>query len=299
LSALGVTLALQEPRRPLRVLGWRASFVAIVKQVVLEMIEDDCSDLAAKMAFYFLLAFFPFLIFLAAIVGFLPFTGLWDKLVGWMMLYLPADVRRSMLATILGLTTGRTGFLSFGVLGTAWTASSGFVALMESLSVAYGVRETRGYWKRRALGLMMLIIVSFFFITSFALMAGGHWIGKEIDARVNYGPAFLVLWEIARWVVTLALLNLGVVLIDYVLPNVKRRWRWLTPGSAIVAIILMVATLGFNFYMRHFSVYHQAYNALLGFIVLTLWIYLTSFVLLIGAEVNSVLEGMRRPRAQE
>jgi uncharacterized BrkB/YihY/UPF0761 family membrane protein len=106
LSALGVTLALQEPRRPLRVLGWRASFVAIVKQVVLEMIEDDCSDLAAKMAFYFLLAFFPFLIFLAAIVGFLPFTGLWDKLVGWMMLYLPADVRRSMLATILGLTRG-------------------------------------------------------------------------------------------------------------------------------------------------------------------------------------------------
>jgi membrane protein len=298
LSALGVTLAHQESHRRLQVLGWRGSFVALVKRIVQDMIDDDCSDLAAKMAFYFLLALFPFLIFLGAMVGFLPFTNLWDKVLGWMMLYLPADVRRSTLATILSLTTGRAGFLSFGLLGTIWTASSGFVALMESLSVAYGVQETRGYWKRRVLGLLMLVIVSFFFITSFALMAAGHWIGREIDSRVNYGPAFLVLWEIARWVVTLGLLNLGVSLIDYVLPNVKRRWRWLTPGSATVAITLVMVTVGFNFYMRHFSVYHKAYNALLGFIVLTLWIYLTSFVLLIGAEVNSVLEGMRHPKAQ-
>ena len=300
MSAAGVTLSGHQERRPWRALAWymrrRADFVALVAEIVQNIVDDDCSDLAAKMAFYFVLALFPFLIFLAAIVGFLPFTGLWDKVVTWMILYLPADLRRSMLETILGLTNGRTGFLSFGVLGTAWTVSSGFMAMMESLSVAYGVKETRGYWRRRMLGLAMLVIVSFFFITSFALMAAGHRLGTLIASQIHSGPRFLLYWEIARWSVTLLLLNLGICLIDYVLPNMKHRWRWITPGSAMVALSLAAVTLGFNFYMRHFSMYHRAYSALLGFIALMLWIYLTSFVLLVGAETNSVLEGIRRPR---
>ncbi len=300
MTAAGVTLVRHQERRPWRTLAGylrrRAAFVSLVTEIVWNIVDDDCSDLAAKMAFYFVLALFPFLIFLAALVGFLPFTGLWDKIVSWMILYLPADLRRSMLETILGLTNGRTGFLSFGVLGTAWTVSSGFMAMMESLSVAYGVKETRGYWWRRMLGLVMLVIVSFFFITSFALMAAGHHLGILVASQIHSGPRFLLYWEIARWSVTLLLLNLGICLIDYVLPNLRHRWRWVTPGSAMVTLSLAAVTLGFNFYMRHFSMYHRAYSALLGFIALMLWIYLTSFVLLVGAETNSVLEGIRRPR---
>ena len=301
MSAAGVTFARQKgSRRPWRSLAWylrgRAPFLTLLRQVTGGVVNDDCSDMAAKMAFYFILALFPFLIFLAAMVGFLPFTNLWDKVVSWMMLYLPTDLRRSVLVTILGLTKGRTGFLSFGVIGTAWTSSSGFVALMESLSVAYGVEDARGYWRKHALGLLMLVIVSFFFVTSFALMAAGHRIGNAIAVAIHSGPVFILCWEIARWMVTLLLLGLGVSLLDYILPNIRRKWRWMTPGSAIASVSLVVATLGFNFYVTHFGIYHRAYNALMGFIVLMLWIYIASFVLLIGAEINSVLEGLRQAR---
>lgn len=112
------------------------------------------------MSYYFVAALFPFFIFLAALIGFLPFTGFWDDIVNWIVRYLPPEAQSWVLLAVLGLTRGRMKFLSVGVLGTAWSASSGVTSLMESLNAAYEVRETRSYWKRRALAFLILLILS-------------------------------------------------------------------------------------------------------------------------------------------
>ncbi|MGB2890625.1 MAG: YihY/virulence factor BrkB family protein, partial [Candidatus Acidiferrales bacterium] len=279
---------------------WRlrehVSFPRIAKRIWHHAQADDCLDLAAQMSFYFVLALFPFLIFLAAVVGSLPFTGLWDGVVTWMMRYVPVQSQHLMLVTILGLTRSRIGFLSFGLLGAAWSASSGFVTLQKSLSRAYGVPETRGFWKKRSSALLMLGAVSAFFIASFGLMTAGHWLGTQIASRIKSPEPFQFLWEVGRWIATLALLNAGIALIDYALPNVKRPWRWVTPGGFVFVIFSVLASLAFNAYVRYFAFYNQTYGTLAGFVILITWIYLTSFILLVGAETNSVLEEIRETR---
>jgi len=259
---------------------------------------DDCPYLAAKMSYYFVLAVFPFLVFLAAVVGFLPFTNLWDRIVTWMILYVPSEMRKSLLLTIIDLTRGRTGFLSFGIIGTTWAATSGFVSLMESLSTVYGVKETRGFWKKRVIAVLTLFVVSGFFLGSFGLMAAGHWLGQQILGHGEVARKFIVLWELGRWITSLVLVFLAIDLMDYALPNKRRRWRWFSPGGTVAVAGLLVVSASFNFYVRHFSLYGKTYDALMVFIVLTVWIYLASFILLVGAETNSVLEEFRRAGAK-
>src|ERR1700722_17084079 len=88
---------------------------------------DDCIDMAAQMSFYFSLSLFPLFIVLAVVVGWLPSTTLWTSFVTWMVAYLPSDARRLVFSTIMALGNGSPGFLSFGLVATLWSASSGFV----------------------------------------------------------------------------------------------------------------------------------------------------------------------------
>lgn len=282
--------------RPESTSGAKRSFTAIAKTIWTDFMADDCVDLAAQMSFYFVLALFPFAICVAAMVGFLPFTGLWHNIVTWATNYLPSPVRQLVLATVLSLTRGRAGFLSLGLIGTAWSASSGVVSLMESLSVAYGVKDTRSFWRKRLIAFLTLTAVSIFFVISYALMTGGRWFGTEVESRLMLGPWFRVVWAIGRWLVTLLLLVLAVSLIDSILPNVPRKWRWINPGGMLAVGFSIVSSIGFNYYLRVFGSSYRAYGALGSFILIALWIYLTSSILLFGAETNSVLEHVQRIR---
>src|ERR1700722_5311286 len=121
----------------------------LFKRVLERLLSDNCVDLAAQVSFYFVLSLFPFFLVLAAIVGWLPFTNIWQALVQWISTYLPQGSRRLLFSVIFDLTRGYTKFLSFGLLAGVWSASSGFVSLMEALSIARGAKDSRSYFKKR------------------------------------------------------------------------------------------------------------------------------------------------------
>jgi membrane protein len=257
------------------------------------VVTDDCVDLAAQMSYYFSLALFPFFIVLAAFVGWLPSTSLWHNLAQWITDYLPRDSRRMVFTTILNLTQASTGFFSLGLAATVWTVSSGFVSLMESLSVSYGVKETRGFWKKRLLAIAATIVVTFFLMASFGLLTFGRWAAVIISTRLATDFRYQIPWEVGRWLASLLLMLLGLDLVNYFLPNVKRRWHWLTPGTVFVVLTMVAGSGIFNFYLRHFGSYPKFYGTMAGFIILMFWIYLASLILLIGAETDCVIERMR------
>jgi membrane protein len=265
----------------------------LAREVWADVENDRCLDLAAQMSFYFVLSLFPFLLVIGAIVGWLPSTNLWRDLAQWITDYLPRESRRLVFATILDLTRGYTRVLSLGLLATIWTASSGFVSLMESLSVVYGVRETRGFWKKRAVALSATAIGAFFLVASFGLLAFGHWAALAISVHLRTIFPFGIPWEVARWLATLLLMFLGLDLIHYFLPNGNRPWRWLTPGTLFVALTFVSASVGFNFYLRHFDGYPRFYGTLAGFIILMTWIYISSVILLIGAETDNAVRRLK------
>lgn len=269
----------------------------IVRTVWHDVMKDDCLDLAAQMSFYFVTSLFPFLVVIGAVVGWLPSTSLWSEMVQWITAYLPRGPRHMVFRTILDLQTYHSQFFSYGLVATIWVASSGFVSLMESLSLAYGVKETRGFWKKRIVAITATTVGAMFAIVSFGLLTSGHELAIALSPHLQKILPFSFPWPLARWTVTLLLMIFGLDMVNYFLPNVRRRWRWLTPGTVFVVLGLITATSGFGYYVSHFANYPRYYGAMAGFIILVMVIYIASLVLLIGAEIDSVRENIRSQKA--
>jgi len=264
----------------------------LVKRVWKDVDADNVPGLAAQTSYYFVLAFFPFLIFLAALVGSLPFTGLWDEALAWITLNFPRESQQLILGTISSLARNRGSFLSIGLLGTAWAASAGFMNLMCSLNIAYEVKETRSFCKRLGLAFLMLVVLTFLSLGGFGLLTVDDLLGARL-ADHGVGLLLIVLWVVGRWALCLLLLALALALLDHALPNRKRPWRWLTPGALFFMLAWIPATQGFNLYVRHFASYSRTYGALGVFVILMVWTYITSLIALIGAEINRELHKMR------
>ncbi len=253
----------------------------------------ECLDLAAQVSFYFVLSLFPFLIVLAALLGWLPTTNRWDSFADWLTTYFPQQAKNTVLTTMLELSRGYVRFLSFGLLATIWSASSGFMSLMEALSIAYGVKDERNYMRRRGIAICATLVAAAFVLASFALWNVGHLAAAFIASDMKYFVLFQMQWRFARWLAIPVLMCIGIDLISYFLPAIKRPWKWVTPGTVFVTVAFIAATFLFNVYLKFGLDIPKIYGALAGFIVLLLWVYLANLILLIGAETDSALQELR------
>jgi membrane protein len=270
--------------------AWRLAWDGpLLRRIWNRVQSDDCFDLAAQTSFYFSLSILPFCLVLAVIVGWLPSTAIWKAFATWIVTYLPRDSQRLMFSTILGLAEYPTGFLSFGLITALWSASAGFVSLMESLSIAYGARDARPYWRKYGAAIGVTIVAMIFILITFGLIAFGRWgfawFSDRTGAWLPRGA-----WEAGRWAAHLLGIGLAVDFANFVLPDAKRRWHWLTPGSAFAVLALVGASAAFNLYVQRFSSYPRIYGAIGGFIILMLWIYIASLILLVGAVADSEIE---------
>ena len=282
-----------KPKREFDLPGSTVPISLLAKRIWQRLVDEDCANLAAQMSFYFLLSLFPFFVIVASLVGWLPSTTLWDRIVTWMTQYLPVESRSLLIATMLDLSRGHLGFLSLGLLTTVWSAASGFMSLMESLSRVYGIRDSRGYWKRRAIASVATIVAAFFLLGSFALLSRAAGRGKKFGSNVGCGNG-------AACRATAGALGgytvphvPGAGLAALFPADVKHGWRWITPGNVFVATTFVGGSVGFNFYVRYFGNYSTVYGTLAGFFILMLWVYMANIILLVGAEADHQLSGIR------
>lgn len=262
-----------------------------IHQLWNEILNDDCVDLAAAMAYFFVLALFPFFMVLGALAGFLPYSNVWTRVSDAIVEHFPAEARSLAFQTLLNLAHRNGTFLSLGSIATAWTSSSGIVCLMENLSRVYSVPETRSFWKKRLIAFGIVVVTSAFFVGSFGLLTMGHRIGAFIVYTFDLGPRFQIVWGVFRWCFLVVLLQTGVAIIDNILPNRQRPWRWASPGTLFATAMLVAGTSGVNFYVRHVGHYYETYGTIGAFFVLMVWIFVSCLTFLVGAEINAVLEG--------
>lgn len=215
---------------------------------------------------------------------------LWRSFATWIVTYLPRQSQHLIFSTILGLVNNSTGFLSFGLITAIWSASSGFVSLMESLSVVYRGNDTRSYWRKHAIAACVTLVAMMFALATFGIMAFGHWGSDWFSGRLGSWGVSRPAVEIARWGVTVIVVGFAVDLAYFVLPDGNRAWRWITPGSVFAVLTLVASTFVFNLYVQHFTAYPRIYGTLGGFIILMVWIYIISLILLVGAEADCVIE---------
>jgi membrane protein len=277
-----------------RLSPWRLgglSLAQLGRRVYDEIWSDELLDRAAALSYYFAFALFPSLLFLTALVGLLPVPKLMDQLMGHFYQVLPDDTASMLSRTLAEVVRGAGGgLLSIGALAALWAASSGMASVMAALNAAYEVEDPRPWWKRRVIAVVLTLGFSVFTVTGLLLLVFGPRIGKVVAAWFGLGEVFTLVWNVVSWPVILVLVLTAIALVYYLAPAVRQQWQWVTPGSVFAGVVWIGASLGLRFYVRWFGNYNATYGSIGGVILLLLWLYVSSLVLLLGAEINSEIE---------
>jgi len=271
-------------------LGW----IELGKRVWAEINNDDVWGRSAQLAYYFLLALFPLLIFLTATLGMLlgAGAGLRTAMFNYLSQVMPGSAFQ-LVDTTMGEITGASGAgkLSFGLLAALWAASNGMGAITHALNASYDVTESRPWWKQRLAAVVLTIALSVLVITALVLMLWGGRAADFLAAHYQLGGFFPVAWKTLQWPIIFAFMVTSFALIYYYAPDLKDQdWKWLTPGSAIGVVLWLLVSFGFKAYLHFFDSYSTTYGSLGAVIVLMLWLYMTGVAILIGSEINSEIE---------
>lgn len=263
----------------------------LAKRVWTEIDHDDVWGYAAQLAYYYLFSLFPFLIFLAAMLAYVPIPDLMQQIMTMIGEFVPAtalDMVKENVESLLSKPSG--GLLSFGILLALWSASSAVAAIASSLNRAYGVKEGRPFWKMRGTAILLTVGLAALMITSIILLIFGPDLGHWLVDKFGAGDAFDTVWSVARWPIIVFLMMFAAALIYYFAPDVEQDWRWITPGAVFAVLAWIAMSLAFGYYVDNFGQYDKTYGSIGAVIVLLTWMYLSGFVLLVGGEINAEIE---------
>lgn len=262
----------------------------LFKRTFKEFSSDDMSTYASALAYRALFSLFPFLLFLMALLGFLNLSDFFAWLREQAALALPAMAMEQVNPVIDQLQEQKSGLLSVGILVALWTASAGFRSLMNAMNRAYDVDEGRPGWKLTLLSLFYTVGTAVVLLASAGLMITGPQVMAWLADMVGLRETVVLLWTWLRWPVVVVLMMLLVAVLYYVTPDVEQDFRFITPGSVLAVVVWIAASVGFGIYVQNFADYNATYGSIGAIIVLLLYFYISAAVLLLGAELNAVIE---------
>jgi len=258
---------------------------------VKEVNEDDIFNGAAALSYYLTLAIFPAIIFVMALLPYLPVAHIDQAIIGLLQQALPRDAAQMFLGVVQEVTgQQRGGLLSFGLVAALWATSSGAYAVMQQLNVTYDVTEARSFVKARLLAVGLSLLFAVLVIAGFAVIVVGGLVQDWLGQRYGLSDALLAFFAVFRWFIILVMLLLGFAMTYYLAPNVKQDFKFITPGSIAGVVVLMIASLGFAWYVQNFGDYSATYGSIGTVIVLMLWLYIAGLTLLLGSEINALVE---------
>lgn len=272
---------------------WRfggLSPAALARRVYAKSVADDVLDRAAGLSYYCLLASFPTLLFLTALLGLLPLPGLMERLLRYGDRVLPPEVSVLLARTLAEVVRGAGGgLISAGVVGALWAASRGVRSVIVALNVVHGAPPPRAWWRRQVAAVGLTLAFSLFILTALIVLAFGERIGAAVAAAAGLGGTFRLGWRVAQWPLAVAVGIVGVDLTYYLAPAVRPRWAWVTPGSVLAVLGWLLSSIGLRTYVASVADYNATYGSIGAVILLMLWLYLSGVALLVGAQLNVVI----------
>lgn len=262
--------------------------LAFIKELFRRFQEDEVSALAAQMTYYLLLAFFPFLIFLLTLISYTPVTSA-DILNN--LNHLVADESYQIVKDFVDefLETDNKTLLSFGMIGALWASSTGVAAIIRGLNKAYDVEESRPFWKARGLSLIFTIALGIVVLLSFVLLIFGKAIGEQVFIFLHFPDHFDLLWNVMKYGILLIIMLVVFVFIYKITPNRHLTIREVFPGAVFSIMGWIFTSLLFSFYVNNFGNYSAMYGSIGGIIILLIWLYISSIILLLGGEINATI----------
>ena len=251
------------------------SWWRLILRTLRTLLWGDAQGKAAQLAYYFTLSLFPTLLCLVAFASLFPLQNLTDEITKLLQSVVPSEpiqiIRQRMVA--LG-ERNNTGLLSISLIAAVWSSSASLNAIINVMNRAYLLQETRPWWRVK---LMTLVV-------------GGPDLADALGRWRVVGPTVVSIWKLAEWPVVFLLVTGGISLIYYLAPDANQIFVLLSPGSLFASSMWLLGSLGFRYYVRRFGHYEATYGAIGGMIVVLLWFFVIALAIVLGAEMNAIIE---------
>jgi membrane protein len=259
------------------------------------MNEDHVMAFAGNLTYKGLFAIFPFFTFLLSLLGLFNATDLVNTMVDKLSGVAPQSATKFIEGQLLSITQSQaesafTVGAIISILLALWGISGAFRSVMEAMNVMYEVEEDRPFWKVYGLSIFMSLAVIVLLVGSLVLVIFGESIGVRVADLVGLGSVFATIWSIVQWPVVALVVLFAFALIYYFAPAAKQRFRWISPGSILAFVFWLIFSLLFSLYADMAGSYNETYGSLAGVIILMLYVYYSALIMLVGAEINQVIE---------
>lgn len=263
------------------------SFLDKIVFFIVKVNNDDIFALGAQLAYYLILSFFPFLLFLLTIVGFSRLNTA-EILVG-LSTILPISVYGLIETTVVEVVeTQNAGLLGASLILTIWSASSGFRAVIKGLNKAYDIKEKRTFIKRVIVGIVFTLALVLVIMLTLAMLVFGEILGEQLLKIVPFKEVIKSIWNISRYLIVVFMMVLIFASIYRYTPAKKVPWREVYSGAIVSTLGWIIVSLGFSYYINNIANYSRLYGSVGAVFILMTWLYITSIILILGAEINSV-----------
>jgi len=264
------------------------------KRVWRAAMDSDLLGLASQLAYNFLLAVFPMLLFLVALFGVFASQSahLRQNLFFYFSQVLPPVAFQLVTKTLDEVTRNSGGGkLTFGIIFALWASAGGMSALISALNSAYHVRDSRAWWKVRAVAVVLTLAISIFVVAALLIILGGGRIAEFVGSKFHLSYYFVLAWKLVQWPLALFFIVVAFALIYYFGPDLKEQhWYWITPWALVGVLLWLAISLAFRVYLHFFNTYSKSYGSLGAVIILLLWFYVTGLSFLAGGVINSEIE---------
>ena len=269
--------------------------VELLKRTFKEAGDDHLAAFAGNLTYKGLFALFPFFVFLLSLLGLFGAPDLLKTMLDHARAVLPegaAAFLEDQLLTIAG--SKAQGAFTVGavvsILLALWGVSGAFRSVMEAMNVMYNIEEARPFWKKYLVSILLSLGVAALLLFALGLVVFGPQLGGAVADAAGLGSVFRFVWNIVQWPVLIFIVLFAFALVYYYAPDVEQRFRWVSPGSIVAVVVWLVFSLLFSLYVNNFGSYDKTFGSFAGIIILMLYIYYSSFIMLIGAELNQAIE---------
>ena len=269
--------------------------VDLLKRTAKEVSDDHLMAFAGNLAYKGLFALFPLFTLLLSLLGIFNAGNLVNILTNRLSGAMPEAAANFVDTQLTAIVQSQaSGTFTFGaivsILLALWGVSGAMRSVMEAMNVMYDIEEGRPFHEKYAISIFITLLVVVLILSALVLVVFGREIGVRVAEAIGFGATFQTLWNVAQWPVLAAFVLLAFALIYYFAPAAEQRWRWISPGSLVAFAFWLLFSLAFSYYVGNFGSYNQTYGTLAGIVILMLYFYYSSVIVLVGAEMNQVIE---------
>ncbi|MCE2846270.1 MAG: YihY/virulence factor BrkB family protein [Sphingobacteriales bacterium] len=268
----------------------------VVSFFIKRLEEGEIQTRARSLAFSFLLALFPGIIFIFTVIPYIPIDSFQDRLLELIRNFLPASTFELAHETIEDIVRHQHGgLLSFGFVFALYVTTDGIIALMNWFNKSFHGKRERAGWKQRLIALGITLFLSLLIFIAIGLGISSEFLFYYLESKgVLVNLMQLILITAGKWVILLALCFTAISVLYYFGPSKRERIRFISAGSSLATMLFVITTLGFNYFITHFGQYNKLYGSIGTLIIILLWLYINSLVLLVGYELNVSIRKARK-----